>query len=217
MSKINDKIKDNNLSGVIVCGDFNFVTSLLDRNTNSFTSVDNNYRHEWGKCQLENGLVDGFRVTNPKRRFYTYTHTNHTSRARLDRIYVSKDLMGKILINNIEYASESDHKIVNLSLAKNVESGPGQWIFNNTLLEENFVSEIRAITQSFSDNKDDFQSKMILWDFLKQNMASAAKTFSVKKSRDERKMIDEVKQKIEISVFGIFLIFFKYFFKIFIF
>ena len=69
MSKINSKIKDNNLSGVIVCGDFNFVTSLLDRNTNSFTSVDNNSQQEWGKVQLENGLVDGFRVTNPKRRF----------------------------------------------------------------------------------------------------------------------------------------------------
>ena len=74
----------------------------------------------------------------------------------------------------------------------------GSGFLNTLLLEENFVSEIRAITQDFSDNKDDFQSKMILWDFFKQNMASAAKSFSVKKSRDERKMIDEVKQKMEI-------------------
>ena len=75
------------------------------------------------------------------------------------------------MINNIEYASESNNKIVNLSLVKNVESGPEQWILNNTLLlEENFVSEIRAITQSFSDNKDQYQSKMIRWDFLKQNI-----------------------------------------------
>ena len=94
--------------------------------------------------------------------------------------------MGKILTNNIEYASESDHKIVNLYLAKKVERGPGQWIFNNTLLlEEHFVSEVRAIAQSFNENKNDFQSKMTLWEFLKQNMASAAKNVSVRKSRND--------------------------------
>ena len=66
IAKINDKVSCNNLSGVIVCGDFNFVTSMLDRNSNQFTSVDNNYRYEWGKLQLDLGLVDAFRVTNPK-------------------------------------------------------------------------------------------------------------------------------------------------------
>ena len=52
--------------------------------------------YEWGKLQLDFGLVDSFRVTNPKRRFYTYTHTNGTSRARLQRIYLSKDLKGNM-------------------------------------------------------------------------------------------------------------------------
>ena len=80
-----------------------------------------------------------------------------------------------------------------------MERGTGQSIFNNTLLlEENFVSEVRDIAQSFNENKNDFHSKMTLWEFLKQNMASAAKKFSVRKSRNDRKMIDEVKQKIEI-------------------
>ena len=68
-------------------GDFNFVTSLLDRNSSSFTSIDNYYRYEWGKCQLDLGLIDAFRVTNPKCGYYTYTHTNGTSKACLDRIY----------------------------------------------------------------------------------------------------------------------------------
>ena len=113
LTVFDEKLKETNLCGIIICGDFNFVTSLLDRNSNSFTSVDSNYRHEWGKLQLDFGLVDSFRVTNPKRRFYTYTHTNGTSRARLDRIYLSKDLIGKILSTNFEYASKSDHKIVN--------------------------------------------------------------------------------------------------------
>ena len=199
LTVFDEKLKETNLCGIIICGDFNFVTYLLDRNSDYFTSVDSNYRHEWGKLQLDFGLVDSFRVTNPKRRFYTYTHTNGTSRARLDRIYLSKDLIGKILSSNFEYASESDHKIVNLSLAKNVDIGPGQWIFNNTLLsEENFVLEIKATIQSFSENKDDFQSNMTLWEFLKQNIASVAKDFSIRKSRKERKTIEEVRHKIEV-------------------
>ena len=150
--------------------------------------MDNNYRYEWGKCQINLGLIDSFRVTNPKRRLYTYTHTNGTSRARLDRIYFSKDLMGKILSSTTEFASESDHKIVKTSLAKDVEHGPGQWIFNNTLLKDDvFVTEIKDIIESFAQNKNDFYSKKILWEFLKQNMASSSKSFSIKKSRNEKK------------------------------
>ena len=199
MSTILNKVKNNNLSGIILCGDFNFVTSLLDRNSSTFTSVDNNYRHEWGKIQLELELIDCFRVTNPKRRYYTYTHTNGTSRARLDRIYVSKDLVGKILTNTIDYASESDHKIVNVSLGRNIEKGPGQWIFNNTLLKDDkFSDEIRAIIKDFVENKDDFGSKMVLWEFLKQNMASSSRNYASKKAREERKKIDDVKKRIEI-------------------
>ena len=182
-----------------MCGDFNFVTSLLDRNSSSFTSIDNNYRYEWGKCQLDLGLIDAFRVTNPKRRCYTYTHTNGTSKARLDRIYVSNDLVGKIINNKIELANESDHKIVYSTLAKSIENGPGQWIFNNTLLEDDkFIQEIKEIIGSFQNNKDDYQNNITMWEFLKQNMASFAKTYSMKKSRDERKKIEEVKLKIEV-------------------
>ena len=199
MSTILNKVKNNNLSGIILCGDFNFVTSLLDRNSSTFTSVDNNYRHEWGKIQLELELIDCFRVTNPKRRYYTYTHTNGTSHASLDRIYVSKDLVGKILTNTIDYASESDHKIVNVSLGRNIEKGPGQWIFNNTLLKDDkFSDEIRAIIKDFVENKDDFGSKMVLWEFLKQNMASSSRNYASKKAREERKKIDDVKKRIEI-------------------
>ena len=39
------------------------------------------------------------------------------------------------------------------------------------------VSEVRDIAQSFNEYKNDFHSRMTLWEFLKQNMASAAKKF----------------------------------------
>ena len=107
--------------------------------------------------------------------------------------------MGKILSNKIEYASESDHRIVSLSLAKSVDVGPGQWIFNNTLLQDpDFVTEIHGIIDTFSENKQDFSSKKILWEFLKQNLASSAKSFSKLKSIKERRKIDEIRYKLEV-------------------
>ena len=96
--------------------------------------------------------------------------------------------MGKIINNKIELANESDHKIVYSTLAKSIENGPGQWIFNNTLLEDDkFIQEIKEIIGSFQNNKEDYQNNITMWEFLKQNMASFAKTYSMKKSRDERK------------------------------
>ena len=71
---------------------------------------------------------------------------------------------------------------------KEIENGPGQWIFNNTLLQEkDFISDVGSIIKSFSENKEDFQSKMTLWEFLKQNLASAAKSFAACKSWRDRK------------------------------
>jgi exonuclease III len=37
ISKMNDKISENHLVNVLLCGDFNFVTSLLDRNSSHFS------------------------------------------------------------------------------------------------------------------------------------------------------------------------------------
>ena len=105
----------------------------------------------------------------------------------MDRIYISKELSGKILSITTEFSSESDHKFVNLSMAKEVEHGPGTWIFNNTLLsDESFTLEIQDIIRIYVTNKNDFQSRMTLWEFLKQNMASVAKNFSVQKLEEKK-------------------------------
>ena len=118
LAKISNRISENHLENVLVIGDFNFVTSPLDRNNSQFSGVDNNYRHEWTKLQLECGLMDAFRVSNPKKRAYTYRHTNGKSCSRIDRIYLSSECTGKIISNKFEYSSESDHQIVHMNLAK---------------------------------------------------------------------------------------------------
>ena len=143
--------------------------------------------------------MDAFRVSNPKKRAYTYRHTNGKSCSRIDRIYLSSECTGKIISNKFEYSSESDHQIVHMNLAKKVSIGPSQWIFNNTLLQdEKFTTEIEEIIRSFTECKDDFQSKRVLWEFLKQNIASAAKAFSICKSRQENDHIENIRYELEV-------------------
>ena len=199
LKMIEDKVSDGDLEGILILGDFNFVTSLNDRNSSAFNSVDNNYRHDWEKLQVNLSLIDTFRVTNPKKRLYTYSHTNGTSAARLDRVYLSNDSIGKIVSNKFEYSSESDHRIVILKLAKNVDIGPGQWIFNNTLLtDEIFVNQIQEVINSFNENKHNFPSNRSLWEFLKQNLSCVSKSYSIRKSAKERSKIEEVRYNLEV-------------------
>ena len=64
-----------------------------------------------------------------------------------------------------------------------------QWIFHNTLFKDDqFADEIRDITKNFVENKYD-NSKMILWEFLKQNMASSSRNYASKKAREELKKL----------------------------
>jgi len=199
MSAIHDKISDEGLSGILVVGDFNFVTSLLDRNSSSFTATDNMYRHEWQKIEIVLGLSDSFRITNPKRRLYSYTHTNGSSRSRLDRIYVSNDLQGKIMNSIYENVFSSDHKILHLKFAQEIDTGPGQWIFNNSLIGDTiFVAGVKEIISQYKIDPNVFLSSKLRWDFLKQNIVSFAQNFSRQKSRKERSEYNEILKSIEV-------------------
>ena len=47
--------------------------------------------------------------------------------------------------------------IIKYISSKDVDHGPGQWIFNNTLLKDDvFVTKIKDIIASFAQKKNDF-------------------------------------------------------------
>ena len=199
MSAIQDKIVNDSMNGIIITGDFNFVTSLLDRNSGAYTATDNMYRHEWQKLEINLGLMDAFRITNPKRRLYSYTHTNGTSRSRIDRIYISPDLQGKVLSSAFENVFCSDHKITKLNFAQDIDTGPGQWIFNNTLLgDQNFVEGIKDIISDYNLHKNTFLDAKELWEILKQNFSSYSKNYSRQNARNQRKEYNLLKEKIDV-------------------
>ena len=92
INMIKNKIKQNKLEQVSIIGDFNFVTLRIDRNSHALNAIDNAALQPWIELEDECNLLDSFRITNPKRIMYTYTHTDKKAKSRLDRMYVSTDL-----------------------------------------------------------------------------------------------------------------------------
>ena len=198
LNKIYNKFDNENLENVIICGDFNFVTSTNDRNTNNFTQTDKIYKGTWLNLQIKFNLLDTFRILYPKRRLYTFSQTGGNSKSRIDRMYVSADLAGRIQKIDFENNKYSDHKVVRSVLGKNVEIGPGTWIFNNTLLkDDNFTAEIRDIIQSYTDDNL-FPNKKIAWDFLQMHIKNHTKKYAKEKAQKARQEVTIIRNKLEI-------------------
>ena len=143
-------------------------------------------------------IIDSFRYKNTERRRYTFTSADKKVKSRVDRIYISIDDVGKIQATNFESTDLSDHNIVRLRMARNVEKGPGQWIFNNSILKEKeFTDEIKIIINEFVDNANKFPNAMITWDFLKMNMESEAKNYTQIRARRRREKIENIQRKLE--------------------
>ena len=71
----------------LILGDFNFVTSILDRNSHNLNRIDLCSSKEWEFFEDTLQFQDTFRLTNHANRKYTWTSkANKKLKARLDRI-----------------------------------------------------------------------------------------------------------------------------------
>ena len=140
------------------------MTSLNDRNSNKYTQTDNLYRKQWEHLEVKHNLIDAFRKLYPKRRLYTFSETRGNSKSRIDRLYLSSNIIGRVQKIIYENNQESDHKMVYLKLEKQVEMGPGIWMFNNSLLQDIvFTNKIKVIITKYKNAH--FPNKCSSWEF----------------------------------------------------
>ena len=135
-SMITNSITNNNLENIYFLGDFNFVTSTLDRNSHTLNSVDDLASVAWKNFEASLDISDSFRVNNPSKIAYSYTHTNKVSRSRIDRIFVPTSITSRLVKHTFEASQFSDHKTIRLKIAASIEMGEGQWVFNDLLLND---------------------------------------------------------------------------------
>ena len=195
---LENKIMVNRLENIIIIGDFNFVTSVLDRNTNQLNAIDNLATSIWSEFQENSGIIDSFRITNPKRRLYTYYHTDNRSKSRIDRIYLGKEIASRAEASNFEVTNHSDHKIVRLRIGNQVERGSGSWIFNNSLLNDPiFVEKMKKEIRESEGIKNTYVSKCDYWDYLKMNMQSISIMYSSEKAQKEKYDLYKINNELE--------------------
>ena len=145
--------------------------------------------------------MDTFRKTCPKRRLYTFSQSGGNAKSRIDRIYVSSSMIGKAQKVIFENRQESDHKLVRVKIAKDIDIGSGTWIFNNTLLgNEVYTNEIRKIIRTYKNEnkKINFPDNRVSWEFFNMETKNFSQQFSKKLARERRRQIEIVRNKLEI-------------------
>ena len=80
-------------------------------------------------------------------------------------------------------------KVVSITLSSPVKRGPGQYIFNNTLLENlNFVNGARDIINDYINSFVLFDSFRIVWDFMKLTIRDYAICYSIERSKERKQL-----------------------------
>ena len=146
----------------IIFGDFNFVTSILDRSSNTLNSVDKQTSETWQNFENNFELQDAFRLTNPKRRIYSFfSKVNKQIRSRIDRMFISTNISGKVISSAYIATNLSDHKIYKTIFSPEVEIGMGLWVFNNQLLlDETFSKRLIDIIEAHINANDVINPKL---------------------------------------------------------
>ena len=146
-------LSDQNL----ILGDFNFVHNNLDRVNESrigMNQVDKLLSTSWVEMMGSLDISDPFRVRNPKRRMFSYIHTSHKAKSRIDRVYVNDENCQNIVnYRHTPTPFVKTHRILSFNIMPENERGPGYWKMNTSIIPdrtygiliENIVNEISQL------------------------------------------------------------------------
>ena len=118
-------------------------------------------------------------------------HTHCLNRSPIGSQLISSNALAPI-------CTLSDHKIVRLRIAQNVEIGGGSWIFYNTLLKDDIFVKIMTdkLVQSLT-YRDSFIDASSFWDYIKQYVKSEARMYAIRRANERR--TEKVIRKNEIG------------------
>ena len=138
----------------LLVGDFNLVEDSLDRLP--CHSDDAEAVAALGELKCNLNLVDGWRRTFPDKRGYTHQHAPNASQGRIDRIYITDDLLRPASGWAIDSPLlETDHWLVSVKVSTPDAPliGRGRWQVPTYILDrEEVLSEINRIGKIAQDD-----------------------------------------------------------------
>ena len=174
-----------NMDHILLGGDFNCVLRPSDQKPG--------YNYSPTLERLITGLTlrDTCLLTDNSRCDFTYVRADSAS--RLDRFYVSQNLVSSVRKTDFSPVAFSDHHayIVHLTVPNvKVETGRGYWHFNTSLLSDTLYCEQLAIKWDYWIRQQRYFPSVSDWwvQYLKPRVASFSRWFSAEKCRDRKNL-----------------------------
>lgn len=184
--------------GTIIGGDFNCYDSELDKfgGNVSVATYLSDFRSMFK-------FVDIWRKCHKKIRQMTWFNADLTIGSRLDKFFLSPNLVGFASKCDILPCCLSDHDFINLILDFKdlIPRGPGIWKFNNSLLDDDtFCQFISDRILDLSLCKLAFDCVKQWWDFFKSSLKTDIITFArEKRARLNRERVSLTNRLIKLK------------------
>ena len=186
---------------VILAGDFNQVLdSVLDKSkllgTQASTPKDRAAIHS---LMEDNGLIDVWRLVNPRGREYSFYSHCHKSYSQIDIILISQNLINDVIDSNINAMLLSVHAPVDLCInIQSDRSRRGRWRMNTSLLhDEVFNNELATALSSFFEiNMGSTDKVAMVWEASKAYVRGKIIARSSEKKRENMNAIKKLEAEL---------------------
>uniref|UniRef100_A0A803THX2 Reverse transcriptase domain-containing protein n=1 Tax=Anolis carolinensis TaxID=28377 RepID=A0A803THX2_ANOCA len=161
----------------------------------------NNNITELNRIMNKWGLKDSWRLLKGDERKYTYYSAVHKTYTRIDYLFISKNMVDKLISSEIGIIRISDHAIVNLEIINKQDyEQTRRWRLNSNILNyEEIIRRIGANWQEIWDINDNNVSRNILWDTMKAVARGLCikETYNLKKRQERKNKLEKDIEKLE--------------------
>lgn len=184
----------------ILGGDYNdYSNVLLDRSNTMSNILPNN--KSFTDFKTKSNLIDIWRDRNPEKRIFSRKQwvNGVLKQSRIDSFLVSRNCMSNTSYCFYKISSVSDHNFVCIRFDfSDIDRGPGMWIFNNTLLrDEYFCTRIYNIIHEYIQCPLYEREKIVWWDNLKYKLKCFAKYYAREKQNREKQKFWQIHNKLQ--------------------
>ena len=185
---------------LIILGDFNNTLGAIDRCGKTRHVYDQSYQALF-HLMNEHNVVDLWRSRNTREKVFSRKLIvgNTLVQSRIDYILISHVM--KSYVRNIFYVETtlSDHSMVVMYFNNNAcERGPGLWIHNNMLLnDDTYRTKIIEIIEKEKSCMLYENSILVWWDNLKYKLKKFSQSFSKTRAKERNKEYYNLQNKMQ--------------------
>ena len=205
LEKMDEIISDLYASNysLILGGDFNVILNAALDYMGPNLPLKTKFNNSLEMFLKKYKLLDIWRRVNIDKRQYTFKQKNPLVQTRLDYWFITDQFEELVQKCEILTSVTPDHSGISLELKqikKDNYGGKSYWKFNNSLCSDKefvdgMIKEIENIKKKWAN---EFQNKLVFWDFLKMKMREFARKYSQVKAKEKRISIAKIEREIRI-------------------